>query len=91
MRLRDADDESRGKSAAAPDRGAARMFLRRSLVVADATAFLIAAFGVGAIDRGTQTLSQPTLIIGGLAAWIGLACLYGNYRRTSSAGPQHRR
>ena len=54
-------------------------FLRRSLVFADAVAFLVAAFGVGAIDRGAHTLSHPPLIGGGLFAWIVLAWLYGNY------------
>ena len=54
-------------------------FLRRSLVIADATAFLIAALGVGALNTGAHTLSHPPLVLGGLFAWIALAWLYGYY------------
>src|SRR5258706_2617455 len=54
-------------------------FLRRSLVVADATAFLIAALGVGALNTGAHTLAHPPLVLGGLFAWIAMAWLYGYY------------
>ncbi|MDX6618209.1 MAG: hypothetical protein QOK36_595 [Gaiellales bacterium] len=54
-------------------------FLRRSLVLADAIAFVLAAFGVGALDAGAHTLSHPPLVFGGLFAWIALAWLYGYY------------
>jgi exopolysaccharide biosynthesis polyprenyl glycosylphosphotransferase len=54
-------------------------FLRRSLVLADALAFLIATIGVGALNSGAHTLSHPPLVFGGLFAWIALAWLYGNY------------
>ena len=54
-------------------------FLRRSFVLADAIAFLVAAFAVGAIDRGAHTLSHPPLIGAGLFAWIALAWLSGDY------------
>jgi len=54
-------------------------FLRRSLVVADASAFIIAAVGVGALNSGAHTLSHPPLVFGGLFAWITLSWLYGYY------------
>ena len=54
-------------------------FLRRSLVIADATAFMIAALGVGALNPGAHTLSHPPLVLGGLFAWITLSWLYGYY------------
>src|ERR1700737_457555 len=54
-------------------------FLRRSLVIADATAFLIAALGVGSLHPGSQTLAHPPLVAGGLFAWITLSWLYGYY------------
>jgi exopolysaccharide biosynthesis polyprenyl glycosylphosphotransferase len=54
-------------------------FLRRSLVIADACSFLIAALGVGALNDGAHTLSHPPLVIGGLFAWITLSWLYGYY------------
>jgi exopolysaccharide biosynthesis polyprenyl glycosylphosphotransferase len=54
-------------------------FLRRSLLLADATAFLIAALGVGALNTGAHTLSHPPLVLGGLFAWIAMAWLYGYY------------
>ena len=54
-------------------------FLRRSLVIADAFAFLIAALGVGALHNGAHTLSHPPLVFGGLFAWITLSWLYGYY------------
>ena len=54
-------------------------FLRRSLVIADATAFLIAAVGVGSLHPGSQTLAHPPLVLGGLFAWIAMAWLYGYY------------
>jgi len=54
-------------------------FLRRSLVLADACAFVLAALGVGALNTGAHTLSHPPLVLGGLVAWILLAWLYGYY------------
>ena len=54
-------------------------FLRRSLVIADATAFLIAAVAVGSLHRGSQTLAHPPLVLGGLFAWVAMAWLYGYY------------
>ena len=54
-------------------------FLRRSLVLADSLAFLVATIGVGALNSGAHTLSHPPLVFGGLFAWIALAWLYGNY------------
>ena len=54
-------------------------FLRRSLVLADSIAFLLAALGVGALNRGAHTLAHPPLLVGGLFAWITLSWLYGYY------------
>ena len=48
-------------------------------MLADASAFLIAALGVGALNTGAHTLSHPPLVLGGLFAWILLAWLYGYY------------
>ena len=48
-------------------------------MIADATAFLIAALGVGALNTGAHTLAHPPLVLGGLFAWIAMAWLYGYY------------
>ena len=47
-------------------------------MIADATAFMIAALGVGR-STGAHTLSHPPLVLGGLFAWITLSWLYGYY------------